>query len=146
MSKLWVLVGENSRAIIYSMASRTAELVEIHCYSRPGARLHERELTSDLPGRVVASDAGHHSLESRESKKEKQTQDFAKIVCAALDRGCLQNRYEQLVLCASPHFLGLIRQHLGHAANSLVIAAIDKNLVKASGEDVQRHVREALSK
>lgn len=146
MNKLWVLVGENSRAIIYSMASRKAELEEIQCYTQPGARLHERQLTSDLPGRVVDSDAGRHSLESRASKKETQALDFAKTVCAALDKGCLENQYEQLVLCASPHFLGLIRQHLKAATNDLVIAAIDKNLVKTSVGNVQRHVIEALAK
>lgn len=146
MSKLWVLIGESSRATLYSMTSRRAPLEEIECYAQPGARQHEQDLTSDVPGQGFdGKGKGQHALEPKAGKKDKEMLDFAKALTDKLENGRQQGEYNQLVLCASPHFLGLLRKNLTHASNELVIATIDKNLVKLPPEEIRRHLSEVLS-
>ena len=145
MSNIWVLIGESSRATIYSMASREASLEEVQCFSNTAARQHEQELTSDLPGKGFdGKGAGQHALTPKAGKKEGEAVDFAKMLCDTLEQGRLQSQYNQLVLCASPHFLGLIRQHLSVPTTRCVIAEIDKNLVKAPPEEIKQHVHDKL--
>ena len=118
MSDIWVLIGESSRGSIYTMASRTADLEEVQCFSNTAARQHEQELTSDVPGKGFdGKGGGQHALSPKSSKKDKETLEFAKMLCATLEDGRMQGRYDQLVLCASPHFLGLIRQNLSAATS-----------------------------
>lgn len=145
MSKLWVLVAESSRATLYSMATKNGAMEEVACYDNAMARQHEQELTADLPGQAFdGKGQGQHGLESRASKKQKSVEDFAKSLCEVLDEGRQQGDYTQLVLCATPAFLGQLRQHLGSAAGKCVAATVNKNLVRASHEDIRQHVQEAL--
>ena len=144
MSKLWVLVGDSSRATLYAMATKTGPLQALECYENADGRQHERALTSDLPGQAFDGKAkGQHAL-ANAGKKDKAAQDFAKSLCAVLEKGRLDGRYDQLVLCASPAFLGQLRQQLNATTDKCVIATIDKNLVKAASEEIQDHVRDAL--
>ena len=145
MSNIWVLISESSRATVYSMASREADLEEVQCFSNTAARQHEQELTSDLPGKGFdGKGGGQHALTSKAGKKQGEAVDFAKTLCDTLEHGRQQNQYSQLVLCASPHFLGLIRQHLSVPTSRCVTAEIDKNLVKASTEEIRQHVHDKL--
>lgn len=146
MDSIWVLISESSRAAIYSMATRTAGLEEVECFSNSAARLHERELTSDLPGKGFhGKDGGQHALTSRSSKKDSEALNFAKTLCDALEDGRVQGRYKELVLCASPHFLGVIRHNLTEATRRCIVAELDKNLVKATREEIRRQVHDMLS-
>ena len=145
MARMWVLVGESSRATLYAMVAKNGALEELACYDNAEARQHEQELTTDLPGQAFdGKGQGQHGLESKAGKKERSAVDFARSLCTVLDEGLRQGNYDQLVLCATPAFLGLLRQHLGPATGKCVAASINKNLVRASDEDIRQHVREAL--
>jgi len=76
--------------------------------------------------------------------KEKEAQDFAKNLGEILENGRLKNQYNQLVLCASPHFLGLLRQQLTSPTSSRVVAEIDKNLIKSPPAEIEQHIHNAL--
>ena len=145
MGAIWVIVGESSRATLYSLDSRTAPMTEIQCYVHTAARQHEHELTADLPGEGFdGKNKGQHSLVSKTSHKDKEAQDFAKELGEILENGRLKSQYDQLVLCASPHFLGLLRQQITSLTNSRVVAEIDKNLIKSPPAEIERHIHDAL--
>jgi len=145
MSNIWVLAGESSRATIFTMSSRNADLEEVQCFAHTAARQKEQELTSDLPGQGFdGKGGGQHALSSKGGKKEQEALDFAKTLCDTLEEGRLQGRYKELVLCAGPHFLGLLRQNLTTPTSHCIIAEIDKNIVKAPLEDIRQHVHDKL--
>ncbi|MBV1930122.1 MAG: host attachment protein [Porticoccaceae bacterium] len=145
MNNIWILTGESSRATIYTMATHTADLEEVQCFSNTAARQHEQDLTSDLPGKGFdGKGGGQHGLTSKGSKKDSETLNFAKTLCDTLEDGRLQGQYKELVLCASPHFLGVIRQNITVSTRHCVVAEIDKNLVKASTEEIRRQVHDKL--
>lgn len=145
MSKLWVLVSESSRATLYAMATKNGPLKELECYDNADARQHEQALTSDLPGQAFDGKAkGQHALQPKAGKKGRAALDFAKSLGEKLEKGRLEGKYNKLVLCASPAFLGLLRQQLNATTDKCVIATIDKNLVKAPDEEIRNHVRDAL--
>jgi len=145
MNNIWILTGESSRATIYTMATRTADLEEVQCFSNTVARQHERDLTSDLPGKGFDGKGGkQHGLTSKGSIKDNEILNFAKTLCNTLEDGRLQGQYKELVLCASPHFLGLLRQNLTVPTSRCIVAEIDKNMAKASSEEIRRQVHDKL--
>jgi len=145
MSKIWVLVGESSRATLYAMASSRADLEEVECFLNTPARQHEQELTSDLPGQGFdGKGGGQHALPPKEGKKEKEAIGFAKTLCDTLDSARLKGEFNRLVLCAAPHFLGLIRHNLSGPTSQCLVAEIDKNIVKAPLDEISKLIHDAL--
>ncbi len=51
MKLTWLVVADNSRARIFSVDSRMGPIQEIESIEHAEARLHEQNMTSDLPGR-----------------------------------------------------------------------------------------------
>lgn len=145
MARLWVLVGNSSRAVVYGVESRATPPVELACYTNPAARMHERELTADLPGQSFDGKAqGQHGLPAKSSKKNQQTDIFAHDLCAMLGDALSKAQFKRLVICASPRFLGMLRHHLSGDVKSSIIATIDKNLVEEDPKSVQAQVDAAL--
>jgi hypothetical protein len=69
MNNIWILTGESSRATIYTMATHTADLEEVQCFSNSAARQHERDLTSDLVRVLMAKAEGSTDSLQRGAKK-----------------------------------------------------------------------------
>ncbi|MBQ0721380.1 MAG: host attachment protein [Gammaproteobacteria bacterium] len=140
-------MAEKSRATLYTMASSLADLQEVECFLNPEARQREQDLTSDFPGQGFdGKGGGQHALAPKESKKEKEAISFAKTLCDTLDNGRLQGEFNRLVLCAGPHFLGLIRLNLSGPTRQCLVAEIDKNMLKSSADEISQLIHDALKK
>ena len=110
MFNRWFVVADSSRARIFSYNGVKAELSELDDLSHPESRLHESELTADLPGRSFDSAGqGRHAMEQPVSAKEQEARSFATQIAAYLDKACNENRLESLIVIAAPEFLGHLR-------------------------------------
>lgn len=136
MSKTWVIVAESSRAKIFELEKRNSPLKEIHGLAHTQSRLHQQELTSDLPGRTP----GQHKLMQQTTAKENASNEFARNICHHLDDARNKGLFNKLIIMSSPNFLGRLRKQLGSAMNKYVISEIDKNLVRHSTADIQAHL------
>ncbi|MBI4356887.1 MAG: host attachment protein [Gammaproteobacteria bacterium] len=153
MSKTWILVAESSRARIFElcrvnvapMSERSTplpnSLKEVSDFSNPGARLHERELGADLPGRGFSCKGGSkHSYEPPQSLKEQAIENFSKQLCDHIENAYSVHQFERLVLIAPPDFLGCLRKNLTEATKKLVIHEIQKNLVREDHKTILQHL------
>jgi len=52
---IWVLAADASRAKIWAASTPSSSLELVHEIESPEGRMHERDLTSDLPGRAFDS-------------------------------------------------------------------------------------------
>ncbi len=145
MAKTWVLVAESSRARIFSTDRPTGPLQELDTLTNPAARMHEKDLISDLPGRA-ADHAGRqlHPKESKTTHKDQETIQFAKIINQRLNKGRMNGNFEKLVLVAGPSFLGLLRKSLNPDLLKLVNREIDKNLTQLPAQELRKHLPEWL--
>lgn len=132
MKQTWIVVAESARARILATLEAGGKLRELADLSHPESRLHDRELSSDLPGRAFDSHGeGRHGMEPATTPREQEVRTFAAEIARYLERGRHEGSYEALVLVAPPRFLGLLRAELSDACRNLVVGELDKNLVQA---------------
>jgi len=141
----WILVANSSRARLFSAVSPTGPIQEVEGFAHPEARVHEQELTSDLPGRTFDSAGqGRHAMEVKVGPKEQEQINFAGQLGKYLEQGRVGHSYDHLFLVVTPAFLGLIRQKLTRETASLADSQIDKDLTLHTAEEIRNHLPERL--
>ena len=136
----WVLVANASSARVFRMENMH-KLTEVKAFVHPESRLHEQDLVSSSPGRDTASTGmRRHAMEPKTSQKDHECQQFAKSLSEYLDDIRSKNNISQLVLIASPSFLGMLRQQLSAATQNLVTKEINKDLVHLATGDILQHL------
>jgi protein required for attachment to host cells len=132
MKSTWIIVAESARARIFTVSGAGGRLQEVADLSHPESRLHNRELSSDLPGRAFDSHGdGRHGMEQATEPKEQEAQAFAVEIARQVERARNDGKFDSLVLVAPPKFLGRLRQALSKPAHDALIGELDKNLVEA---------------
>ena len=145
MKPTWILVADSSRARIFTAESPSSQLIEINSLAHPQSRLHEQDLSSDLPGHDSdKSGAGRHGFQDEIEPKEQEVIDFAKQISKHLDQARSSNKFKQLLIVAAPAFLGTLRNQLTDQTRKLVSIEMDKNLTQQKAEDIRGHLPEYL--
>lgn len=137
MAVTWVLVADSSRARIFAKNGREAFREEAG-FIHPESRLHEQELTSDLPGSDGGNGSGQrHGKAARVSPKRHEAITFSKQVADHLESARSDGRFHRLLIVAPPAFLGLLREQFSPALGTLVTQEINKNLVQLKPEELR---------
>jgi len=145
MKPTWLIVADNSMARIFSTNMHKGPIDEVESISHDEARLHEQELTSDLPGRSNGKGgAGRHAYADETSPKEQEDLNFARKIANHLDSARKSSKFKQLILVAAPGFLGNLRNLLTPQTKNLVSFELDKNLAHLSPDEIRRHLPERL--
>ena len=128
MAITWIVVAESSRARILQTRSTLDPLVEITFLDHPEARMHERDLISDAPGRRHAT-AGpsRHGMADPTSWREEHAGKFAREVAQHLETARRDGDFDRLLLAAPPKFLGLLRDELSVNTSGLLAHEFAKN-------------------
>lgn len=141
MKSTWILVADSSRARVFTAETPSSPLQEIHDLAHPAGRLHEQNMTSDLPGKDSGSEgAGGHSYQDQTGPKQQEAIDFAKRVSEYLEEGKNTNRFEQLLIISAPAFLGTLRNQLSAQIRKCICFELDKNIAAHSADDIRRHL------
>ncbi len=141
MSTNWIIVADGSRCRIFSGTSASAVLNEITTLVHPGTRLHEQELTSDLPGRAFDhSGEGRHAMETTVEPKKHEIESFARQINDYLEKERTNNKFKHLVIIAAPAMLGQLRGTFNPEIMKCVGAEINKDLTQHTVEDIQKHL------
>lgn len=145
MAKAWVVAANSTTARIFLAETPMGPLHELKTLCHPEARLHERELGTDSPGRAFDSfGEGRHAMEADVRPKKQEAIRFAEELAAELEAGRTQGRYDVLCLMAEPGFLGLLRNKLDGRTSAMVRTEIDKNLAKHSAQEIRQALPERL--
>ena len=144
MKSTWILVADSTRARIFTTESSSTPLEEIEDFSHTESRLHDREITSDLPGRIKSVAGGGHAFEQATDPKKHEAENFAHSLAQYLEDAHNANRFAQLLIIAAPSFLGLLRDHLPEQIKQLVHFELDKDLTLLSAADIRQHLPQFL--
>ena len=136
MSKTWVVVAESSRAKIFELEKLSSPLKELQGLAHTPSRIHEQNLTSDLPGRTP----GRHKLTSQSNAKDNESNIFARTIGSHLDSARNKGEFSRLIIMSPPSFLGKLRKHIGSETNKRIISEVTKNLVKHTTSEIQSHI------
>lgn len=144
MKLTWILVADNTRARIFSADTPSSPLEEIEDFSHTESRLHDREITSDLPGKIKSAGAGGHTFEQPTDPKKHEAENFARSVAQYLEDAHNAHKFEQLLIVSEPSFLGLLRHQLSDQIKKLVQFELDKNITTLSAADIRQHLPQYL--
>jgi protein required for attachment to host cells len=138
--KTWVVVADRSRARIFTIETPRGPLHEVEDLVHPEARAHERDLTSDRPGRST----DRHSLGNANAARDQQAAEFAREIAGRLENGRTHAQFERLVLVAAPDLLGLLRKTINGNLSKLIVRTIDKNLTQQAAPEIRKLLPEFL--
>ncbi|MGZ5619406.1 MAG: host attachment protein [Methylobacter sp.] len=144
MKLTWIVVADSTRARIFTTDTPSSSLEEIEDFSHSIGRLHDREITSGLPGKIKSSGAGGHTFEQPTDPKKHEADVFAHRIARHLEDAHNANRFEQLLIIAGPAFLGLLRNQLPEQIKKLVRFELDKEITALSAADIRQHLPQYL--
>jgi protein required for attachment to host cells len=145
MTYTWVVVADSTGARIFGAESASSGLSEVETLAHPEGRMHDRDITTDLPGRSFDSKGNaRHVMEPPTDPKHELAIEFARTIARHLDAGRVKRDYEQLVIVAAPAFLGLLREQLNNHCRKLVAFELNKSLVHQTPEEIRSHLPKLL--
>jgi len=146
MKQTMIVVADSTRARIFTADSPSSPLNEIETMAHPEGKLHDRDITSDLPGKNLGgSGSGGHAYQDETDPKKHELAEFAKRVANYLDDARNANKLSDLLVVAAPAFLGELRAQLSSETNEKIAFELDKNLTHHSIEDIRKHLPEFLT-
>ncbi|MCW8933632.1 MAG: host attachment protein [Gammaproteobacteria bacterium] len=142
MKMTMIVVADSTRARIFTRNADNHEvLIELEDMLNPEGRLHESDMTSDLPGKESGSlGAGGHVYDNKDHPKKHQQVSFAKRVSAHLDNQRKANKISRLLLIVAPQFLGELRAQFSNELRKLIAFELPKNLAAHDVADITRHI------
>jgi protein required for attachment to host cells len=141
-----LVVADESEALFYDIEHYDAVLMLAGKISDPNAHLHDRDLKSDRPGRILSSARGHHGAvahhatggENRPRRHEAVL--FARQIAVELEKARIEDRFDRVILAAGPPFLGVLRAALEKVFHSHIAAEIPKDLVHEPESELRGHL------
>ncbi|HSG87776.1 MAG TPA: host attachment protein [Pseudomonadales bacterium] len=122
-------MANDAKARVFVMSGLKGKLEEVATLLHPEARMRDRDLKSDAPGRERGTHgAGAHGLSEVGAARDHEADVFAAEVARFLDRQVIEDQIDHLVLCASPRMLGRLREVLPERVRDRVRTEIDKDL------------------
>lgn len=135
----WYVFSNRTEAVIYKTFEKNTFTL-VGKIENPVGQKPEKELDSDRPGRGFSSAASgtiHHSLDRSFHHHETIAQRFAKDLALFLAKSKNENRFDELVLVAEPHFLGLLRGELSKNIQDTIHSTIPKEYVHRTESEMK---------
>lgn len=142
MAHTWVLVANASQAVLYLNEGPGKGLQKLRELTHEASRRKSGELVSDRPGHNTGHGTARGAYEPAKTPKEIEADRFAGELAHELAAGRAQHAYQRLVLVASPHFMGRLKQHLDLHVQQLVTAAVEKDYTKATPRELAGHLQD----
>ncbi len=151
---LRIMVANESAAVFYDAHHPVGDLQFAGKVSDPRARLHDRDLVSDRPGRrpdhgpVQPGRRGaspHHGTSGEHDAHVHEIETFARQLARELESARVAGRFDRLVIMAGPRFLGILRTVLPAAVKATVASEVPKDLVNHPVHAIREHLPESLS-
>ena len=130
MSHIRIIVADQAEAIFYDLSSLKAHPVEVARMSDPAAHLHDRDFSSDRPGRSYESFG----------KARREAVKFAKEIATRLDQDRRKKEYEQLIVVAAAPFRSLLRTEFSADTTACIVHEVPKDLVHSPVEVLCEHL------
>jgi protein required for attachment to host cells len=126
MPRIWVLVADKSVARIFMKDDGHLELIaEAFPQESLNAGLNNKSI-----GRVVSAGGHHHKFEPHMEQSRLDEVLFTQDIAHWLDMTKTEDAFDRLVVVAAPRVLGDLRNTLGRAVKSRIVAEVDKDLTK----------------
>ena len=128
-----ILVANSSQAHMYKshkakILNGDANLELVGEFLHPESRKKNSELGADRSGSYSnPKSAGNSTFMESSNLKEQEADLFAKELSRFLEKGRLNNDFQELIVIAPAHFQGLLGKHFNSNIQSMVYLNIEKD-------------------
>ena len=140
----WVVIADGSAAAIYSADPQLEDLERIAELSHRESRMHARDLVSDDRGRTQSPMGPRSAVEPQVSVHDNELITFAREIAERLRKGFDEHAYENLVIAASPAFLGHLRNVLDSRVANAVVGSVAHDYTQIAVQDLAPLLRKNL--
>jgi len=164
MQTTWILSANAGRARIFSESSPNRPLVEVEDMLNSSMRLRMLETISDKiapkaatssahgiggthgPGQAHNAKAGapNKDYQPAQTPDQHQAEQFARDISRYLVTAHQQGRFQQLLIAASPEFLGTLRACLDPQIVALAAQELNKDYTQLDARELQQRLHEQL--
>ena len=149
MTTTWVLVANAAQASLYQspkakLFNNPDKLTLVDNYIHPESRLSGAELKTDRAGNYKSGTSGHGSFVEQSNPREHEADVFAKDLAVLLNKGRVDNSFQDLILIAPASFCGMINKHLDCHVQELVSSNIHKDFTKFEDKELIKHIQTHL--
>ncbi len=145
MNTTWVVVAGRSGARLFQNYPPGQKVRLIEKIDHPAGHLKDHDIYTDRPGRSFDSNGqGRHGMQRTETATEHEAARFAKDLGEMLNKGRVDNTFNNLILVAEPGFLGMLRGALDSKSARLVSKTLDKNLTQTPARDMPKALAKVL--
>jgi protein required for attachment to host cells len=144
MNTSWVVTANSGHAHFFSQKANSSALEKVGDIGNGKHSLHTSETESDRIGQHAASASKHNvgaptqpsGYQPNQTPAQHQTELFARDVAQYLSDGYQGGKFNQLVITASPEFLGVLRPLLGAELTKIVVKEINKDYTHCNARDL----------
>ena len=136
----WILVANRAQALVYQ-ANEKKQLEQNTILENENGRLKNNEIYTDSPGmgRARNKDSTHfHSQNGERDAHEQHAIRFAQKLAEFVDKARKQNKLEDLIVVAEPHFLGLLRSNMSKNSVEMVSQWVKKDFMNIPSAEMQK--------
>lgn len=131
-----IIVADAVRARIFRTRKGLKNLEEQEDFIHMESRRRNRELDADSAGRT----GDQQSTMSRTSTKDKEEHSFARQLGKHMKELYNHDKFDELILIASPRFLGMLREELLAPLDRLETRSFSKELIHLSADEIAEFI------
>lgn len=141
-----IVVADRGAARLFSAPWPQLEpCVELEGFVHPESRLREHDTVSDRPGRFRTPTGHIAATDVGVDFQHRTAERFAHELLERLESGRKQQEFGRLVLVAPAKFLGELRRELPRDLERMVVAELNRDLVRSQLSEIMEHVRSAIA-
>ncbi|MHB9119754.1 MAG: host attachment protein [Burkholderiales bacterium] len=144
MSTTWILIANASQARLFINEGPNKGLKLLKELFHPESREKASDLVSDRPGHYKSGGNGNGAYVPPTDPKEHEAETFALELAKELEHGRTGNRFQRLIVAATPAFLGKINNSLSHHVSGLVSNTLQKDYTKANEKELAAHLEKLI--
>jgi protein required for attachment to host cells len=131
----YILIADAARARLFAARRLAAPWRAIRVFAHPRSAAKGSDIMADRPGRVHQSaDRRRSAMEPRTPPRRVEAEHFARELADALETA--HGQYRQLVLVASPRFLGFLRSCLSDAVRATLTISLGRDWTEVPAREL----------
>ena len=141
----WILSAQRAEARVYVHSGPGKGLSLVKEIQHEEGRLRDGDVNADRPGRARDSHGRRHAMSPAEAPHERIAAGFARELAKQLSQHRARGDFDQVLLVAAPHMLGLIREALDAPTRKSVGGSIDKEYPAREQDKLERELNRLIS-
>lgn len=140
----WLIVCNSIKADIFDISknklngSPKSRLLKE--FEHPEGRMKGVDLVADGPGHYKARGRGRGKFTAQTTPHETELLQFAHQIAKFLEHERVNQHYQSLIVCAGPHFQGVLEKCLSSHVKQMVTKHIIKDYIPLEGNQLKKVV------